>query len=258
MTLIAVRRRSGGAESGQVTTAIGVVTIVALVALAFFGVTKLGLAANDRSEAQSAADAAALAGARAVREEYLAVPGLLGPLANKHALGGLFDAITCSLGSAEARSYAERNDAHLSSDGYCYTVSDDRVRVGVEMDEPVPGESQRARARAQASVGFRPHACTWDDDPAPEPDEPTPTPTTTTPGDGEGDGEGPTTPPPPPPPLPDVFTTLDCGYFTVKFKFDLDECWPDRTQPVDLGECAMHPVGPAEVDDNVFSLRLEH
>ncbi len=236
----AARRR----EDGQVTTAIACIAMVGIVFVAFFGVTGLARGTGEKSKAQSAADAAALAGAKAIRDKYLDVPGLVGDLRGMDAADNLFSGFFCALGGSDAQSYAGQNEAHVLT--YCYDAGDDRVRVRVEMNDPVSSRNAAAQADSKASVGFRPPSCRWEVDDAPDPIEPPPGP------------PDPDAPAPPPIEWPDTFARLDCGYFTANFTFDLASCIEDPAVAVDLADCALDLVGSVEVDEDAFSVRLEN
>lgn len=196
------RRRD---ERGQVTTALVIMATVFLVALAVFGVSALGHGVDEKSKAQSAADAAALAGAGSIANELTA---LLGLLHSKGDLGGLAG---CALGQPDASAYAAKNDATLTS--YCFDLARNRVEASVRMNQPVSDEVGPAVARAVASSGFDVGSCSWQDDPPPSP-TPTPTPTPT---ESPDEPSGPPPSPTPPPPPPDIGTTLTCGPIVAHF-----------------------------------------
>ncbi|HYF73418.1 MAG TPA: pilus assembly protein TadG-related protein [Nocardioides sp.] len=197
-------------ESGQVTTGLVVVVTVGLIAVAVWGVALLSRGVDEKSQAQSAADAAALAGAGSLAE---VLPDLLSMMTDK---GGLGSTAGCGLGQDRASTYAQKNDATLTS--YCFDFAAGEVTADVEMNEPVNEDVGPAVASAKATTGLDLSSCSWtDDDPPPTP-TPTPTPT---PSDGPGPGpSGPPSPPPPPPPPPDLGTTLSCGPLTARFMID--------------------------------------
>lgn len=127
--------------------------------VAFF---QVGRTADLRSRAQTAADAAALAGAQAIRAEHLAYLRGLGPVELDRVGLDLLDLLGLSERTAQAAAedYAGRNGARV--------VSFERrgldVVVGVETTEAVDGRDARrlgvegtrggARARARVSVTF--------------------------------------------------------------------------------------------------------
>lgn len=195
-------RRPARGEQGQVTTALVIVVIVALVTLGMVGVFALARGVDEKTKAQSAADAAALAGASALTAE---LPGLLGLVGSKDDIFSL--SVGCGLGQDRASTYAGRNGATLTE--YCFDLGADRVTARVEMTAPVSEDVGPAKAGSVASTGLDLSDCSWNDD-EPEP-TPTPTPTPTEPPDD------PPSPPPPPPPPPDIGTTLSCGPFTAHF-----------------------------------------
>ncbi|MET9957669.1 pilus assembly protein TadG-related protein [Streptomyces sp. NPDC006326] len=150
-----------------------VITGMLFAAFAFFVV---GAAALTRSDAQGAADAAALAAARDARDHL--VPGLdfsrFGPQEWEKVLRGelLDDAGACG----QARSFAEQNDASATC-----TASMPRFTVGVTTNRTVgksvvPGtDSVHGKAKATAAIESR---CRLDAAPTPTP-TPTPAPTPT-------------------------------------------------------------------------------
>lgn len=199
------RSRRSRDERGQVATAMFIVTFTALLAVALWGVFALSRGVDERSQAQSAADAAALAGAGALEA---AIPVLLGELSSKAGLPGLGSSIGCGLGQGDAQQYAERNEAILTD--YCFDFGADRVRAVVEMADPVSEDVGPAEAGALAETGVSLDGCTWEDEEPPPTPTPTPTPTPS------GSPTATPTPTEPPDP-PDLGTTLDCGFFTAQF-----------------------------------------
>jgi hypothetical protein len=198
---MSLSRRSTRGERGQVTTALVIIVVVALVTLSVVGLMALARGVDEKSQAQSAADAAALAGAAVLSDE---LPDLLGLIDDKDDVFGLVGG--CGLGQDEAATYASKNEAVLT--GYCFDLAAGRVEADVRMSEPVSDDVGPARASAVASPGLDLSSCSWnDEEPEPTP-TPTPSPTPTEPPDE---------PPPPPPPPPDIGTTLSCGPLTAEF-----------------------------------------
>ncbi|WP_435743814.1 pilus assembly protein TadG-related protein [Nocardioides sp. SYSU DS0663] len=201
-------RRSRRDGFGQITTGLVMVVSVALIAVAFSGVALLSRGVDEKSQAQSAADAAALAGAGALRD---LIGELLDLVTSKGGLGGTAG---CALGRDLASTYAEKNDATLTD--YCFDLASGEVRASVRMQEPVSDEVDAAEASAVASTGLDLSSCTWQDE---EPPPPSPTPTAT-PSATATPSDGPTASPEPPPPPPDLGTTLSCGPLTAEFVID--------------------------------------
>lgn len=183
------------------TTALVMIVMLGLLAVAFLGVFLLSRGVDERSKAQSAADAAALAGAGVLDD---AIPELLGLVHGKTDLASL---IGCGLGEADARHYADANDAAVTS--YCFDAGSDRISVEVRMQDPVSGDVGPAEAGAVAETGLRLGSCWWHDA-TPDPVEP---PADDDKGGGKGDGKDDEPPPPP----PDIPTTLDCGPLHASF-----------------------------------------
>jgi len=230
-------RAAGRSESGQVTTALVMVVTVALVAVAISGVLLLSRGVDEKSKAQSAADAAALAGAGAL---YPEITNILSLLSRKSDLA---DLVGCGFGQDRASTYAAKNDASLTS--YCFDFPRDRVEASVRMHDRVSDEVGPAVAEAVAATGLNLAACSWrDDDPPPSP-TPTPTPTDGPgdggPGDG-GPGDGGPDPTPTPEPPPDLGTTLTCGPLTARFTIS------GTTGLLTLVDVTVHDLKPRLVD----------
>ncbi|MDQ3157974.1 MAG: pilus assembly protein TadG-related protein [Actinomycetota bacterium] len=133
-----MNRTRGKGEEGQVY----LVLLTFIVFLMAGGGMIAKYAGQDEvsSEAQTASDAAALAGAQ------VAVSSVLDALLNdtpELELG-------CDIGRSAASDYAQRNGATLSS--YCYDFNTGTARAEVEVDKPVSGEQEvqvsSARLRA--------------------------------------------------------------------------------------------------------------
>ncbi|MFE2306173.1 pilus assembly protein TadG-related protein [Streptomyces sp. NPDC059411] len=148
-----------------------VVAAMLFAALAFFAV---GMAADTRSEAQGAADAAALAAAREARDNVFAGLNLvdLKPVDWEKILGGQrFDVKGAC---AEAASFAERNKATAECEAALprFTVS---VTTNRTIGESVVPGTGAMHAKAVATAAIKP-LCSF---------APAPTPTSTpTPSDG--------------------------------------------------------------------------
>src|SRR3954452_10688618 len=122
-----------GGDAGLATTAVLVVTAVAVVAVLMLFVIPLISGTEQSSRAQTGADAAALAGAVSVRERAR------DELASVHlsdlALGetaGQWQFVTAVppfSGFHDAQSYAAANGSTLSPAGYSYDPVNDRISV---------------------------------------------------------------------------------------------------------------------------------
>jgi hypothetical protein len=196
-------RRTADRGSGPVTA----LMVMAILALVFtIGITALfAAAADERSTAMHAADAAALAGARGVLDDAPAAlsPGFTTPPEIPILLGG---GVCVQTGRVEAFRLAAANNATLTS--YCYNVFTDTVRVAVRMNAYNVGEGP-ATASAEAATTFHAASCVLDPDFTPPPDDP---PDEDPPPDDE--------PTPAPDPEP-IDTTIDCGFggLAVIFRF---------------------------------------
>jgi uncharacterized membrane protein len=132
-------------DRGQITTALVMVGIVLLVALGLL-VTKLGQATDQKSKVQTAADAAALAGAQQIRKEVpqLVLTAIHDGAANPFVLN------PCGMGEAQARDFAGRAGAAVTE--YCYFPGTDTVQVKVESSS-LSVSGSKAMAKAEARVG---------------------------------------------------------------------------------------------------------
>lgn len=193
------RERRPRDDRGQVTTALVLVVSASLLSVALLGIVLIGRGVDSKSKAQTAADAAALAGASVLTD---ALPDLVGLLSSVDDT--LAAHVGCDLGRADAEEYAAKNGATLTD--YCFDLASGRVAVAVRMNEPVSADVGPATASAVASTGLDLSGCGFTD---PEPSEDT---------DGPEPSDGPTDGPPPPP--PDSGTTLDCGPLQVEFVID--------------------------------------
>lgn len=128
-------------EQGQVFPVLAVL-LVSLVALAFY-LFPAGAATILRADAQSAADAAALAAAKGLRTELAARPP-----------GSAF-ALSGALARVGAENYARKNGARVTSFRHVglevYVGVETRASLG-EGGRPVGAEGQKAGARAKARL----------------------------------------------------------------------------------------------------------
>lgn len=199
-----------------------VCALLGLVALLLLVLVPTSAATDQRSRAQTAADAAALAGAGGVLddlEERLGdpLPGLLSLEDPRSAFDDAFYSLfaaSSALGSSDADRLAAANGAHVTS--YRYDWLADRVQVRVQMDAQLEGGA-RSQAEASAQLGMRFGQCRFADLPTPVP-TPTPTPTSSpAPTDAPTDPPVPADPPEPPGP---VDLDLDCDGHDLRFSLD--------------------------------------
>lgn len=220
-------QRSGKAgdlrDAGQVATAVMIVVTAGLVAVTTLGVLRLGAAVDERGQAQTAADAAALGGATDIRD------GLVETLASLRSPEGFVDLFTCGLGRDGAVDLAARNRAEVTS--YCYDPLSDRVEVSVENRASGDPATGVAAASAVASVGLAPAECTFEPDPS------------ASPSPGGDDAEDPAEPG-----AGDAgVVTLTCGDLVVDFEPDGDSLRL-RTSPDDLARQAEDVLEPRLVE----------
>jgi hypothetical protein len=131
--------------------------VMGILALVFtIGITALFAAASDeRSTAQHAADAAALAGARGILDEAptATAAGFTTPDEIPLLFGG---GVCVQTGRVEAFRLAQANHAILTS--YCYNVWTDTVRASVRLTDSNVAET-RATAAAESTTTFQPADC---------------------------------------------------------------------------------------------------
>ena len=97
--------RSGEAERGQALPILLVALAVALIAIAV--VARVGVVADDRARAQTAADAAALAGAAGGRSEAARLARANGAALVDYRASGATVVVVVVVGDASARASAE-------------------------------------------------------------------------------------------------------------------------------------------------------
>jgi hypothetical protein len=151
-----------GPEGGQAAMWFILTMAFLFVALGVTAYSRLVSATDEVSSLQTAADAAALAGAQAIARDA--------PQAIKDAVsnGG---GIPCGLGRGEAQAFAARNGANVT--GYCYYPVQDRIEVTVR-SQAVLESGRQENASAVSELDLRLGPCVLPD--APEPPEPEPTP----------------------------------------------------------------------------------
>lgn len=202
------RRADGPNESGQAAMWLVLTMAILFLALGVTAYSRLVSATDEVSGLQTAADAAALAGAQAIARDA--------PQAIKDAVrdGG---GIPCGLGRGEAQNFAARNGATVTS--YCYYPVQDRIEVTVR-SQAVLESGRRETRSAVAELDLRLGPCVLPD--APEPPEPEPTPTPTPSSSA--------TPTPTPTPTPDdVVKKGRCG------EVEFDVTFPGGGGPPSFG-----------------------
>jgi hypothetical protein len=206
-----------------VATAVMIVVTVSLVAVTAFGVLRLGAAVDERGQAQTAADAAALGGAEAVRE---GLPARFAAVTSVEDLEAVGRDLTCGAGREGAVGLAAANRAEVTS--YCYDSFADRVEVTVvnrATGDPATGP---ATASAVASLGLLVDDCELPADastPAPSP-----------PPDGGDEPEEP------------GVVELVCGDVTIGFERSDDGGLELATDPDDLAEQLEDALEPRLVE----------
>jgi hypothetical protein len=150
-----------------VVTALLIVATIGLLMVALWIVIPIGQATDKRAKAQTAADAAALAGAQQARDELIAamltgypvpVPVPTDPNPDP------FEPMLCGVGATQAASYAEANDTQVTS--YCFASALHQAQVRVRGNWAAKNGS-RAQAAADAELGRDIEPCHWGPAPLP-------------------------------------------------------------------------------------------
>ena len=142
-------------DSGQMMAALIIALSITVLAFLVVILLPVGAATNEATRSQTAADAAALAGAEAVRTQWVDVntrPALM-------VYGVDPPGVTAGEGRGAAQDYARRNDARVLD----YRVVPGRGQVHVEVENtysayPGTGEA-RSGAVAEMDVDF--DDCSW-------------------------------------------------------------------------------------------------
>lgn len=192
---------AGARERGGATMSLVLLGAFGALAVVFMFVLPLLSGTEQTSRTQTAADAAALAGAD---EMWRSMPSV----SFSAPAEGASETVDLLRPSAAARvaatTYARRNGAEVLA---VTLTADGEVKVRVELDEPGAAGTEPVRRRATARTALAP-ACVItaeagevEETPEPEPEPP-----------ADPDDE-PTDPPPPPPPPPDPPTeySLSCS-----------------------------------------------
>lgn len=186
---------AGHRDEGLATSAVVVAVSVALIGLLLVAVIPLLAGTEQAGRTQTAADAAALAGARDVRDLVL---DDLDRVISDGGIG-IGELLGPSRGLSAASAYASRNDADLIA--YRYDALGDEVRVETRLREVAPN-GDRARQEATAALGVELGRCGFDRDQVIVGYEPPPTPTPTPTPTPSPTPTPPPTPEPPPEPVP--------------------------------------------------------
>lgn len=203
--MVRLQARGVHADAGQVATSLVVCAILGALSVLLFFLIPVGGAADQRSRAQTAADAAALAAVGDVGGRFKAL--LAGGLSTE---ADLTRWLTCGTGRDAAQVYASRNGADIAA--YCYRHSLDRVVVEVKMQDALPNGG-RAQARAAATMKLPLGRCRFDRRPPLPPLPPPPSLPPLLPGAPPL----PALPPVSPPPLPDLPLVARCGSYELRF-----------------------------------------
>jgi hypothetical protein len=148
-----------------VVTALLIVATIGLLMVALWIVIPIGQATDKRTKAQTAADAAALAGAQQARDEVVAamLAGYPVPIPTDPDPDP-FGPMLCGVGAAQAASYAEVNDSQVTS--YCFASALHQAQVRVRGNWAAKNGS-RAQAAADAELGRDIEPCHWGPVPLP-------------------------------------------------------------------------------------------
>ncbi len=154
-------------ESGQMMTALVIGLAFTLLAVVVVAVVPVGAATNEKTRSQTAADAAALAGAQAVRERWVDEDTAPGRLFYDDDPGrgggvGLHLGVLRGDGRLAAADYARLNDATLER----YEVVPGQGEVEATVENTYQAYEDRGRARSSATAEFRTdidfRSCRWE------------------------------------------------------------------------------------------------
>ena len=151
-------------DSGQMMAALIIALAITLLAFVVVAIVPVGAATNEKTRSQTAADAAALAGADAIRKQWIddtdPAQGLFFGDHPGTGVGlGRARGVTSTSGYDAAAEYAGLNDARVLD----YRAVPGRGRVFTEVENtyaayPDRGEA-RSTATAEMTVDFR--SCRW-------------------------------------------------------------------------------------------------
>ena len=162
-----MRRSSPSGDAGQAMLPLLVVVSLSLLAVIFWLLVPWGAATTEKAQAQTAADAAALAAADAQRKGWVRdtmPPGL------DVATGiGRAQGLALGRGCGEASTYAGRNGATVVDCRVVRHRGDTAVRVTVRLDDTSDPRTGRAEATAVASIDIDIDRCIWRPGPPPTP-----------------------------------------------------------------------------------------
>jgi hypothetical protein len=194
-------RLPGDRESGQLATGLIILVFFGMLLVIFKIILPIGQATDQKAGAQSAADAAALAGAKQIGDDLPAVITAAAAVApNARGLLELLSGLAGGYGAESATDFAGRNGNDVTF--YNYSRFADQVEVRVK-ERRTTKTGDHAVAQATAALGLRLGPCEFVD-------EPTPTPTITPTPDDD----------PPPGPASDTDLTVRCGELELDFVID--------------------------------------
>lgn len=152
-------------DDGQMMAPLVIFLGITILAFTVSILVPVGAATNERSRSQTAADAAALAGAEELRKDW--VYRVTAPVLLTMAI----PPVHLSDGRASATTYASTNGSRVTS--YSFDRSS-TVRVEVESNtaafpERNPSRSSRAEARSTVEMDVDFSACRWSAPPEPPP-----------------------------------------------------------------------------------------
>lgn len=162
-----MRERMRLDDSGQGMLPLMVLVSFSILIITFYLLVPWGSATTEKSQAQTAADAAALAAVQGNRDAWdrlSTTPGLLLHLTTAAQAQGIR-----AIGCADATDYAGRNEASVAR---CYPGARggrSRVTVDVRLDQTGDPSTRRAEATATADMDIDLSSCTWSAPPPPTP-----------------------------------------------------------------------------------------
>ncbi|WP_175348079.1 hypothetical protein [Cellulomonas humilata] len=243
-------RRALRGDDGLAATGIVLTVVIGVLFLLFLIVIPLLSGTEKAGRTQTAADAAALAGAKGARDravdEVAAAVWALRPeaLSGTRQVWRFSEAVAGGSGFTGAQQYALANNA--SVDAYHHDAARDRVQVDVRLGEPAP-QGGPVLSRAVAQVGVELASCEVAavreitgytepppvETPTPEPPPPSPTPSPT-----------PTPTPTPPPFVPQpIYSAWEFG-FSCDGEHSFDDSDSALDQLVDRARSRLEDLEP--------------
>lgn len=148
-----------GDDAGQMMAPLVIFLGFTVLSFIVVALVPVGAATNERSRSQTAADAAALAGAEEARTIFSSTSTVPGPqLLFLPGPATLLPPFTGATGSASANAYAAQNGSRLT--GYSLSLARGRTHAEVQSNDAAYPEHGRAVAEATAEMDVS-FDCVW-------------------------------------------------------------------------------------------------